>query len=221
MFQKEFAMRLVAKPDNDLYCRLSVNVQLLAKVDHLMKVSKNNFRPPPKVESSIVRIEPKNPPPPINYLEWDGLLRVCFMRKNKQLGSIFKNKRVLAILEDNYNKVMKFKKEGEKDIKEEEKKKAGKEIDLEKNLIEAFKNMSTTNPEEDEGGKEEEEKEDDEGAENKSGMEMEGVGKDWFKAKMMKILDDAELMQVRSKKLSVDEFLKLLSIFNQNDIHFK
>lgn len=32
-----------------------------------MKVGKNNFRPPPKVESSVVRIEPKNPPPPINF----------------------------------------------------------------------------------------------------------------------------------------------------------
>ena len=73
----------MAKPGSELYCRLSVNVQLLAKVDHLMKVSKNNFRPPPKVESSVVRIEPKNPPPPINYIEWDGLLRICFMRKNK------------------------------------------------------------------------------------------------------------------------------------------
>ena len=51
MFQREFAMRLVAKPGEELYCRLSANVQLLAKVDHVMKVGKNNFRPPPKVES--------------------------------------------------------------------------------------------------------------------------------------------------------------------------
>lgn len=49
MFQKEFAQRLIAKPGSDLYCRLSVNVQLLAKVNHLIKVGKNNFKPPPKV----------------------------------------------------------------------------------------------------------------------------------------------------------------------------
>uniref|UniRef100_A0A4W5KG47 rRNA adenine N(6)-methyltransferase n=1 Tax=Hucho hucho TaxID=62062 RepID=A0A4W5KG47_9TELE len=67
MFQREFAMRLVAKPGDKLYCRLSINTQLLARVDHLMKVGKNNFRPPPKVESSVVRIEPKNPPPPVNF----------------------------------------------------------------------------------------------------------------------------------------------------------
>jgi 18S rRNA (adenine1779-N6/adenine1780-N6)-dimethyltransferase len=41
-------------------------------------VGKNNFRPPPKVESSVVRIKPHNPPPPLNFLEWDGLMRVCF-----------------------------------------------------------------------------------------------------------------------------------------------
>ena len=67
MFQREFAQRLVAQPSDKLYCRLSINTQLLAKVEHLMKIGKNNFRPPPKVESSVVRIEPKNPPPAINY----------------------------------------------------------------------------------------------------------------------------------------------------------
>ena len=38
MFQREFAQRLVAKPGDKLYCRLSINTQLLARVDHLMKV---------------------------------------------------------------------------------------------------------------------------------------------------------------------------------------
>ena len=56
MVQREFAQRLCAKPGDELYCRLSINTQLLAKVAHLMKVSKNSFRPPPKVDSSVVRI---------------------------------------------------------------------------------------------------------------------------------------------------------------------
>lgn len=38
MFQREFAHRLVAKPGDKLYCRLSINTQLLARVDLLMKV---------------------------------------------------------------------------------------------------------------------------------------------------------------------------------------
>ena len=37
MVQREFALRLVAQPGTELYCRLSANVQLLAKVDHLFK----------------------------------------------------------------------------------------------------------------------------------------------------------------------------------------
>jgi 18S rRNA (adenine1779-N6/adenine1780-N6)-dimethyltransferase len=102
MFQREFALRLTAKPGEKLYCRLSLNTQLLARVDHLMKVGKNNFKPPPKVESSVVRIEPKNPPPPINYQEWDGLTRIAFNRKNKTLGSEFKTSNVCKLLEKNY-----------------------------------------------------------------------------------------------------------------------
>lgn len=38
MFQHEFAMRLVAKPSGSLYSRLAVNTQLLARVNHLLKV---------------------------------------------------------------------------------------------------------------------------------------------------------------------------------------
>jgi len=102
MFQREFAQRLVAKPGDKLYCRLSINTQLLARVDHLMKVGKNNFRPPPKVESSVVRIEPRNPPPPINFKEWDGLTRICFVRKNKTLGAGFNQTGALLLMEKNY-----------------------------------------------------------------------------------------------------------------------
>jgi len=102
MLQREFALRLLAKPGDPLYCRLSVNAQLLAKVTHLMKVSKNNFKPPPKVESSVVRITPHNPPPPINFIEWDGMIRLCFSRKNKTLGAIFKQESLIKLLEQNY-----------------------------------------------------------------------------------------------------------------------
>ena len=115
MVQREFALRLIARPGDPLYCRLSINVQLLAKCTHLMKVSKNNFKPPPKVESSVVRITPHNPPPPVQFIvrlfvhtksnsfkEWDGLLRLCFSRKNKTLGAIFKHDSVITLLEGNH-----------------------------------------------------------------------------------------------------------------------
>ncbi|XP_036143764.1 probable dimethyladenosine transferase isoform X5 [Monomorium pharaonis] len=102
MLQREFAERLVAKPGDKLYCRLSINTQLLARTDMLMKVGKNNFRPPPRVESNVVRIEPRNPPPPINYQEWDCLTRIAFMRKNKTLSAAFNQTTVITMLQKNY-----------------------------------------------------------------------------------------------------------------------
>lgn len=51
MFQREFAKRLVAKPGDSLYSRLTVNVNFWATCTHIMKVGKANFKPPPKVES--------------------------------------------------------------------------------------------------------------------------------------------------------------------------
>jgi 18S rRNA (adenine1779-N6/adenine1780-N6)-dimethyltransferase len=102
MFQREFALRLLARPGDALYCRLSVNVQMWAKVTHIMKVGRNNFRPPPQVESSVVRIEVKNPRPNVDFNEWDGLLRICFVRKNRTISAGFKSSQVLSILEKNY-----------------------------------------------------------------------------------------------------------------------
>lgn len=67
MFQKEFAQRLIAQPGSKMYCRLSINTQLLAKVEYLMNVAKSEFRPPPQVDSGVVRLQIKHPPPPINY----------------------------------------------------------------------------------------------------------------------------------------------------------
>ncbi|KAI9020405.1 S-adenosyl-L-methionine-dependent methyltransferase [Hyaloraphidium curvatum] len=102
MFQREFALRLCAKPGDALWCRLSAFVQLLCRVDHVMKVSKNNFRPPPQVESSVVRVEPRWPRPDLNLDEYDGLLRIAFNRPNKTLAANFKTASVLAMLEKNY-----------------------------------------------------------------------------------------------------------------------
>ena len=102
MFQLEFAQRLTARPGDELYCRLSVNTQLLARVESLLKVGKGNFRPPPKVDSQVVKIELKVPPPPVNFIEWDGLVRIVFNRKHKTLRAILTAKSLLVILEENF-----------------------------------------------------------------------------------------------------------------------
>mmetsp|Transcript_5617 Transcript_5617/g.5816 ORF Transcript_5617/g.5816 Transcript_5617/m.5816 type:complete len:311 (-) Transcript_5617:46-978(-) len=101
MLQLEFAQRLTAKPGDSLYCRLSVNTQLLSKVDNLIKVGRANFRPPPKVDSMVVRIELRHPAPEVNFIEWDGLIRLLFNRKHKTLHAILTTKSTLILLEQN------------------------------------------------------------------------------------------------------------------------
>jgi 18S rRNA (adenine1779-N6/adenine1780-N6)-dimethyltransferase len=49
-----------------------------------------------------VRIELKNPPPPVNFVEWDGLVKLCFNRKNKTLRSLFTSKKVISDLETSW-----------------------------------------------------------------------------------------------------------------------
>ncbi|KAK3307880.1 S-adenosyl-L-methionine-dependent methyltransferase [Chaetomium strumarium] len=104
MFQREFAKRLVARPGDALYSRLSVNVNFWATCKHIMKVGKQNFKPPPKVESDVVRIEPLlgSARPNVAFEEFDGLLRIAFNRKNKTLRAAFSIKEVLAMCERNY-----------------------------------------------------------------------------------------------------------------------
>lgn len=121
MVQEEFALRLSARPGESLYCRLSVNTQLLGKVDQLLKVGRNNFRPPPKVESRVVRIELKNPPPPVNFVEWDGMIRLLFNRKNKTLRSVLNTKATLKLLEVNRKTLQ--------SLKQQQHKKHGNKLD--------------------------------------------------------------------------------------------
>jgi 18S rRNA (adenine1779-N6/adenine1780-N6)-dimethyltransferase len=101
LFQEEFALRLSARPGENLYCRLSVNTQLLARVDQLMKVGRNNFRPPPKVESRVVRLSPRVPAVKVDFREWDGMVRLLFNRKNKTIRSVLDSKATYKLLGGN------------------------------------------------------------------------------------------------------------------------
>lgn len=98
LLQKEFARRLLADPGDSEYNRLAVNVKLVADVEHVMDVSKRDFVPCPKVDSSVVIIRPKNEVPKVNLEEWRAFTRTCFGKKNKTLGATFKQKRKLMDL---------------------------------------------------------------------------------------------------------------------------
>ncbi len=56
MFQKEVAERVVSKEGNKTYGVISVLVQAYYKGEYLFSVSKDNFTPPPKVESGVIRL---------------------------------------------------------------------------------------------------------------------------------------------------------------------
>ena len=237
LIQREFAMRLIAKPGSEFYCRLSVNVQLLSKVDHIMKVSKKNFVPPPKVESSVVRIEPIHPLPKINFLEWDGMLRICFSRKNKTLGALFKQKKVFEMIYQNYKTFMKNNgnnipnnednKEKNPVVSNEINENDNNETNIIKGLLnninEDEKNMDVENENDDEEEKEKDEEEKIEIEQEKININEKNEGddeKNKFKIYLINLLKNNNFMQQRAVKMTITNFLELLNLFNNNGIHF-
>ncbi len=60
MLQKEVVDRMVAKPSTPAYGRLSVMLQRRYSMEALFDVPPDAFNPPPKVESTVVRMIPKS-----------------------------------------------------------------------------------------------------------------------------------------------------------------
>jgi len=61
MLQKEVVDRMAAEPGSKVYGRLSVMLQAYCRVTPLFKVPPGAFRPPPKVDSAVVRMVPRAP----------------------------------------------------------------------------------------------------------------------------------------------------------------
>ncbi|KAL0634688.1 Dimethyladenosine transferase [Maublancomyces gigas] len=205
MFQREFAMRLVARPGDALYCRLSVNAQMWAKCTHIMKVGKNNFKPPPQVESSVVRLEIKNPRPQISYDEWDGLLRIVFVRKNKTIAAGFKSSAVMGMVEKNYRTwcattgvplddgdVDIDMAAGGDDIGDDE------EMEIDEDGVGVVKKVVI----------------------KRGSKKNRGKVADLVKSKVEKVLSETELGEKRAGKCDEADFLKLLYELNKEGIHF-
>ena len=228
LIQREFAMRLIAKPGTEFYCRLSVNVQLLSKVEHIMKVSKKNFVPPPKVESSVVRIEPVHPLPQINFIEWDSMLRICFSRKNKTLGALFKQKKIFEMIFQNYKNFMKNN-DGNlvPNTNENENKVISPEINEknDENIIKGLMNNINENENNMELDNDDEEEEDIMNKDNEEKIKVLDNTNDLdekikFKMKLINLLKDNNFLQQRAVKMTITNFLELLNLFNNNGIHF-
>ncbi len=81
MLQHEVVERMVAAPSTPAYGRLSVALQARFRMRKLFNVGRGAFRPPPKVESAVVRLEPLSQPLEVD----ENLLRRAFSARRKTL----------------------------------------------------------------------------------------------------------------------------------------
>ncbi|EHA49271.1 dimethyladenosine transferase [Pyricularia oryzae 70-15] len=224
MFQREFSSRLTARPGEALYSRLSVNVQLFSKVTHIMKVGKANFKPPPQVESSVVRIEPKlgRERPNVSWEEWDGMLRVCFNRKNKTLHASFLGvKEVLAMAERNYKVWCTM-----NDIPIDESVVETTDGDVEMDADDGeWGGIMDVDEDGGDAGDDDDvpeffkEKAPAPVAKTPSKRKKTKVG-ELVRSKIEKVLKDTDLAEQRANKCDQNDFLRLLAAFNAEGIHF-
>ena len=98
LVQREVAERLSADSGSESYGALSVNVAAVADVEHVLKVPASAFRPPPKVESAVVRITPRARP--LVPLEWlpgfRAFVQAAFGHRRKQMLRVLRNVRGMS-----------------------------------------------------------------------------------------------------------------------------
>ncbi|HEY8010847.1 MAG TPA: 16S rRNA (adenine(1518)-N(6)/adenine(1519)-N(6))-dimethyltransferase RsmA [Rudaea sp.] len=87
MLQKEVVERMAAGPGSKTYGRLSVMLQLRCTVEPLFGVPPGAFRPPPKVDSAVVRLVPLAPAdlPQADFGLIARLVRAAFGQRRKTL----------------------------------------------------------------------------------------------------------------------------------------
>jgi len=86
LIQKEVADRLTSPPGTRDYGYLTVATNLFATIKQICTVKPGAFRPPPKVDSAVVLLEPRPTAPPVPDPE--AFLRFvarCFRHKRKTL----------------------------------------------------------------------------------------------------------------------------------------
>ncbi len=92
MLQKEVVDRMAAAPGGKEYGRLSVMIQWRARVEKLFDVPPGAFTPPPKVDSSVVRLVP-HAAPPIEVADparFEAVVRAAFAHRRKTLRNNLK-----------------------------------------------------------------------------------------------------------------------------------
>jgi 16S rRNA (adenine1518-N6/adenine1519-N6)-dimethyltransferase len=92
MLQREVVARIVARPGTPQYGRLSVMLQYHFSPEKILDVTAAAFRPPPKVESAVVRMSPRPPGSP-HRCDEELLGQVCkaaFAQRRKTLRNSLK-----------------------------------------------------------------------------------------------------------------------------------
>ncbi len=84
LVQKEVAERMTAKPKTPAYGLLSLRVAHHAQAERLFDLPPGAFFPPPKVQSSLVRLTPKGVP---DDPELFALLEAAFAKRRKTLAN--------------------------------------------------------------------------------------------------------------------------------------
>lgn len=89
MLQQEVVDRMAAAPGGKDYGRLSVMLQLACTVEPLLQVPASAFRPPPKVESAVVRLVPRadDELPRVDVGALEYIVRAAFAQRRKTLGN--------------------------------------------------------------------------------------------------------------------------------------
>ena len=85
MLQKEVVERMAAVPATKAYGRLSVMLQWRYHVESLFDVPPQAFEPPPRVDSSVVRMLPWAEPAALDADLLEELVRVAFSQRRKLL----------------------------------------------------------------------------------------------------------------------------------------
>lgn len=85
MLQREVVDRMVAQPSTPEYGRLSVMLQVRFRMLRLFKVARGAFRPPPEVDSAVVRLVPLREPPACDETILADVVRGAFSARRKTL----------------------------------------------------------------------------------------------------------------------------------------
>ncbi len=91
MFQKEVAERVVAPPGNKIYGVVSVLVQAYYDGELLFGVDREEFNPPPKVQSAVIRLVRKaNQDLGCEYRLFRTVVKQAFSQRRKMLRNTMK-----------------------------------------------------------------------------------------------------------------------------------